>query len=163
MKSTFIPRQLVGWSWASRNSQQASRTSVNWSRLAAGSKVCQEEQRLALKQECFVGFSHIYWAPKPDNILITCLDADTSTLTHLNIVFSNFDFCCVDVVDQDPECVRVDVTEGNFVQVALLKAAEHRAEVGRAGGLSKMNPKWTWQVKFECGIFLRVTFRINQS
>lgn len=37
-----MPRQLEGSSWLSRNLQQASRTPLSCSRLAAGSNVCKE-------------------------------------------------------------------------------------------------------------------------
>ena len=36
----LMPRQLVGWSWLWRNSQQASLTSPSCRRLAAGSRLC---------------------------------------------------------------------------------------------------------------------------
>lgn len=34
----LMPKQLVGWSWDCRNSQQTWRTSISWRRLAAGSR-----------------------------------------------------------------------------------------------------------------------------
>lgn len=34
----LMPKQLVGWSWDWRNSQQTCRTSISWRRLAAGSR-----------------------------------------------------------------------------------------------------------------------------
>jgi len=35
-----MPKQLVGWSWASKKSEQACETSCSWSKLAAGSNNC---------------------------------------------------------------------------------------------------------------------------
>lgn len=38
----LMPKQLVGWSWDCRNSQQTWRTSTSWRRLAAGSRTCSD-------------------------------------------------------------------------------------------------------------------------
>lgn len=42
----LMPRQLVGWSWDCRNSQQTWRTSISWRRLAAGSRTCNYDTHI---------------------------------------------------------------------------------------------------------------------
>lgn len=39
-----IPKQLIGWSWDSRNSQQVLFTSCSCKRPAAGSSTCEKQQ-----------------------------------------------------------------------------------------------------------------------
>jgi hypothetical protein len=55
--------------------------------------------------------------------------------TYLNVVFGNFNFWGVNVIDENPESFWIDVDEGHPTLVALLEPGEHCVEVGRAGGL----------------------------
>lgn len=42
----LMPKQLVGWSWDCRNSQQTWRTSISWRRLAAGRRTCKDDTHI---------------------------------------------------------------------------------------------------------------------
>lgn len=54
----LMPRQLVGWSWDCRKSQQTWRTSISWRRLAAGSRTCNYDTHInAQLQQHFIGLN----------------------------------------------------------------------------------------------------------
>lgn len=68
----LMPRQLVGWSWDCRNSQQTWRTSISWRRLAAGRRTwrddTQSQSKLQLDLFCILGFSYMFKSARSVNI-----------------------------------------------------------------------------------------------
>ncbi len=85
-----------------------------------------------------VGFIEI----KPPLIVFSISDKWTRRTwieTNLNIFFGNFDFWGVNVVDQNPEGLWIDVDKSNSALVPFLKPGKHRVEVGRACGLENQS------------------------